>query len=119
MTLVVPMTSGVWRSPEARPEAGMEAEIHSTASTPTPPMPGSTTRGLDSDGGAVVKDENGQEIFCVVCNDKSSGKHYGQYTCEGEAHECSVSSISPSASHGTLNPLELTCMAALAPSENC
>merc|ERR1719350_2568876 len=77
------MTSGVWRSPESRPEAGMEAEIHSTASTPTPPMPGSTTRGLDSDGGAVVKDENGQEIFCVVCNDKSSGKHYGQYTCEG------------------------------------
>jgi len=83
MTLVVPMTSGVWRSPEARPEAGMEAEIHSTASTPTPPMPGSTTRILDSDGGAVVKDENGQEISCVVCSDKSSGKHYGQYTCEG------------------------------------
>ena len=46
-------------------------------------MPGSTTRILDSDGGAVVKDENGQEISCVVCNDKSSGKHYGQYTCEG------------------------------------
>nr|ASL70598.1 nuclear receptor [Brachionus koreanus] len=22
-------------------------------------------------------------IECVVCNDKSSGKHYGQYTCEG------------------------------------
>ena len=94
MTLVVPMTSGVWRSPESRPEAGMEAEIHSTASTPTPPMPGSTTRGLDSDGGAVVKDENGQEIFCVVCNDKSSGKHYGQYTCEGETRVFNVSSVS-------------------------
>ena len=24
-----------------------------------------------------------QYIECVVCNDKSSGKHYGQYTCEG------------------------------------
>ena len=22
-------------------------------------------------------------IECVVCNDKSSGKHYGEYTCEG------------------------------------
>ena len=22
-------------------------------------------------------------IECVVCNDKSSGKHYGQFTCEG------------------------------------
>merc|ERR1719342_1220174 len=51
----------------------MEQEMHSTASTPTPPTGGET----------VVKDEHGQEIACVVCGDKSSGKHYGQYTCEG------------------------------------
>ena len=31
-----------------------------------------------------VKDENGHEINCVVCSDKSSGKHYGQFTCEGK-----------------------------------
>ena len=81
MTLVVPHSAAWTREPRDTRE--MDPEIHSTASTPTPPMPGSTTRILDSDGGAVVKDENGQEISCVVCNDKSSGKHYGQYTCEG------------------------------------
>ena len=75
MTLVAP-PSHLWR--EAGPQVGsttdniMETEIHSsTASTPGPT---DTT---------VVKDENGQDITCVVCGDKSSGKHYGQFTCEG------------------------------------
>ena len=36
----------------------------------------------DNESGGA-KDENGQDIVCVVCNDKSSGKHYGQFTCEG------------------------------------
>jgi len=42
--------------------------------TPTPPM---------ADTESIIKDEHGQEIACVVCGDKSSGKHYGQFTCEG------------------------------------
>ena len=30
-----------------------------------------------------MSSKNQIHIECVVCNDKSSGKHYGQYTCEG------------------------------------
>jgi hypothetical protein len=28
-------------------------------------------------------DDDLTDIACVVCGDKSSGKHYGQFTCEG------------------------------------
>merc|ERR1719211_926205 len=89
MTLVVPPSgagvgaASVWRgqgrdSPSslAMGQDQDRGDLHSTASTPTPPT---SHPGLDT----VVKDENGQDIVCVVCNDKSSGKHYGQYTCEG------------------------------------
>ena len=31
--------------------------------------------------------KDGQNIECSVCGDKSSGKHYGQFTCEGKLVE--------------------------------
>ena len=31
-----------------------------------------------------MSDEDASDITCVVCGDKSSGKHYGQFTCEGK-----------------------------------
>ena len=51
----------------------------------TTPVPPSDVSQQSSDSETTgAKDENGQEISCVVCNDKSSGKHYGQFTCEGK-----------------------------------
>lgn len=35
-------------------------------------------------GGSQSDQKNQQNIECIVCGDKSSGKHYGQFTCEGK-----------------------------------
>jgi hypothetical protein len=42
---------------------------------------GGDGKGLGVDGEDDGKGE--KAVACVVCNDKSSGKHYGQFSCEG------------------------------------
>lgn len=44
--------------------------------------PGSQANSTQSGGSSQSNDKN-QNIECIVCGDKSSGKHYGQFTCEG------------------------------------
>ncbi|GLH07381.1 Steroid receptor seven-up, isoforms B/C [Gryllus bimaculatus] len=43
--------------------------------------PGSQANSTQSGGSGQGADKN-QNIECIVCGDKSSGKHYGQFTCE-------------------------------------
>ena len=108
MALVAPPTS-VWRDPNlmASPASGITSMSMSSlplhhalnggglsptdggssplggpTSTPIPPSDVSQQSSDNESGGP--KDDNGQEICCVVCTDKSSGKHYGQFTCEGQ-----------------------------------
>lgn len=42
-----------------------------------------TTTSSSSSSSSSMDKHQSQHIECIVCGDKSSGKHYGQFTCEG------------------------------------
>lgn len=103
MALVVtqsPSSDSIWRDP-ATTRLNMDSKADlGIVPVPTPvsvssiPVSVSSSSagggGADLDDNVIVKDEHGQDINCVVCGDKSSGKHYGQYTCEGTNHAAAL-----------------------------
>ena len=89
MALVAP-PGAPWRDPPVMALPSNTDEVR-TDLTPQPPVapqtptPNSTAGSAPSSAPSPTSDDkNAQNMTCVVCGDKSSGKHYGQFTCEGE-----------------------------------
>ncbi|XP_078139227.1 COUP transcription factor 2-like isoform X3 [Centroberyx gerrardi] len=70
-------------NPASSLEIPPAAATASQGAPPPNPSNTTTTNTSSSSSSSSMDKQQSQQIECIVCGDKSSGKHYGQFTCEG------------------------------------
>ncbi|TNN58757.1 COUP transcription factor 2 [Liparis tanakae] len=89
-SLSLPAELTAHMNPVSSLEIPSAAAVHQGAPPPNPSGIATTTAANNnnntsssSSSSSSMDKQQSQHIECIVCGDKSSGKHYGQFTCEG------------------------------------
>lgn len=80
-SLEIPQAGAAQGAPP--PNLSGAAAAASTSTTTSSTNNNNSTSSSSSSSSSSMDKQQSQQIECIVCGDKSSGKHYGQFTCEG------------------------------------